>query len=76
MSKMRLRHITKLLIDAHNKDLEDQLWQRWLAERPLMEEFVSFEDYKIEAFGIKTVLNKEEILKDAEEARRLVEEGR
>ena len=77
-SKLRLRNITKLLIDAHDKDLEEQIWKQYALQYPGMDEstFITFEDYKIKALGNATVLNKEEILKDAEEARRLVEEGR
>ena len=68
-------------MDAFKLDQEEKLWDQWLVDYSRMtgETFVSFDDYKKKATGKsgnKTVLNKEEILKDAEEARRLVEEGR
>ena len=70
-----------MLADAFKIDQEEKLWDQWLVDYSRMtgETFVSFADYKektIHKSGNKTILNKEEILKDAEEARRLVEEGR
>lgn len=79
-SKIKLRTITKLLLDATIKEAEEKLWQQWLIEFGRMDNtnFVSFEKYKTDAF--KTVENikvekpsTEEILKDAEEVIRLVE---
>jgi hypothetical protein len=58
-----------LLIDAYEKDLEDKLWQQWLAIYPNMsnENFISFEDFKKETFKPKVEkINAEEVLKDAE----------
>ena len=80
-SKLPLKNITRLLIDSVKLDQEEKLWNQWLVDYSRMsgETFVSFADYKektIHKSENKTILNKEEILKDAEEARRLVEEGR
>jgi hypothetical protein len=66
---MRLKTITKLLIDAHKKDLEDRLWQQWLVDYSRMdgEHFISWENYKKES--IKPPASKvdaETVLKDAE----------
>jgi hypothetical protein len=68
----------EIIKTAYEKKAEEQLWSQYALQYPGMDEttFITFEDYKIKAFGNKTVLDKEEILKDAEEARRLVEEGR
>jgi hypothetical protein len=58
-----------LLVDAYEKDLEDKLWQQWLAIYPNMsnENFISFEDFKKEAFKPKLEkIDVEEVLKDAE----------
>lgn len=66
---MRLKTITKLLIDAHKKDLEEKLWQKWLVDYGRMDEtnFISFEKYKDGAFRVvDTKVDKEEILKKAE----------
>jgi len=68
ISKMRLRNITELLIDAHNKDLEDQVWRQYALQYPGMDKgnFVTFEDYKAKAFGTRMEENVGEILKNAE----------
>lgn len=74
---MKLKIITKLLRDAHRQDLEEKLWQQWLIEFGRMdkENFISFEKYKADAFRIvdNAKYDTEQILKDAEEVRRLVE---
>gem|GEM_PF-3413948 len=53
---------------AYTKKAEEQLWEQYLCDRQSMtqENFMTFEKYKIEAFGNKTITNKKEILKDAE----------
>lgn len=67
---MKLKLITRLLIDAHRQDLEEKLWQQWLVEFERMDSsnFISFEKYKDDAFKLvdNTKYNKEQILKDAE----------
>ena len=69
-SKMTLKRITKLIIDANKKDLESKLWQQWLVEFGRMDNtnFVSFEKYKSESFKVEdnAKYDKEEILKKAE----------
>ena len=56
----------ELIKTAYAKKSEELLWQRWLVEMPRLEEFISFEEYKIKAFGTTTKVDKEQILKDAE----------
>lgn len=65
---MRLKHITKLLIDAHEKDIDEQLWQQYALQYPGMDEttFVTFENYKLKALGTVVKADKEQILKDAD----------
>lgn len=65
---MRLRNITKLLIDAHTKDLEGQVWQQYALQYPGMNEssFVTFEDYKSKVLGTQVKENVDEILRNAE----------
>lgn len=45
---MRLKTVTKLLIDANNKDIDNKLWQRWLVDYARMDSktFIGFKDYK------------------------------
>lgn len=76
-TKMKIRTITLLLYDAYQKEIEDKLWQQWLAIYPNMgeENFISFQDYKEKC--LKPELKKidvKEILKDAEEIKRLDQE--
>lgn len=77
---MKIKTITKLLIDANIRDAEVMLWQQWLVERPYMETFVSFENYKIQAFeNIETEsngnINAKKIIEEAEEIKRLDQKG-
>lgn len=77
---MRLKTLTKLLIDANIKDTEEKLWQQWLVERPYMEEFISFEDYKKRAFkNIETENNSNidvrKIIEEAEKIKKLDQKG-
>lgn len=85
--KMKLNRITKMIKDAYKNEIEDMLWEQWLVDYTKMdtrENFVSFEDYKNNAFKTNETKNKNKIknkdennvakiLKDAEEARKLVE---
>ena len=74
---MKIKTITKLLYDAYEKDIEDKLWQQWLVDYSNMSEknFISFENYKRGSLkpDLKNV-DVKEILKDAEEIRRLDQE--
>ena len=67
---MKLKVITKLLVDAHKKDLEDKLWQQWLVEFGRMDNsnFISFEEYKSKVFRVvnNVQVDKEKILREAE----------
>jgi len=67
-SKIRLRSITELLIDAHEKDLGEVLWRQYALVYPGMTEktFITFETYKARALGPQVKLDKAQILKDAE----------
>jgi hypothetical protein len=65
-----MKTITQLLLDAHNKEIEDKLWQQWLADYAFhmdKDNFMSFEKYKKETFKPKAEkVDAEKILKDAE----------
>ena len=68
----------EMYIKAKRENAEDKLWQRWLVDFARMnhENFVSFKDYKKEAFKPKPErLDREEILKDAEDIKRLDQKG-
>jgi len=62
--------LAKLIMKAFEKEIEDRIWQKWLAEFPHMDEksFISFEQYKDKHFKPHAMTDKtdEEILKDAE----------
>lgn len=76
-SKVKVKTLTKLLTDAVIKDAEDKLWQQWLVERPYMDEFVSFEDYKkkaMEKSKPKTTMDAKKIIEEAEEIKKLDQE--
>lgn len=80
-SKMRLRTITKLIVDAHSRELEHLLWQKWLVDYGRMDStnFISFEDYMANAFKIvvgNSRLNKDEIIKQAEAIKKAHQESR
>ena len=49
-SRVRVRDLNRLLIEAIKKESEDSLWDRWVRLCPYMElgqiKFISFEDYK------------------------------
>ncbi len=74
---MRLRNITKLLIDAHEKDIEELLWKEYALMYPGMTEitFVTFETFKARSLGPIVKLDKEQILKDAEAIKALDQKG-
>ena len=76
---MKIKTITKLLYDAYQKDIEDKLWQQWLVLYSNMdsEHFTSFGDFKKECLqpDLKNV-DVKEVLKDAEEIKRLDQENR
>lgn len=77
-TKIKIKTITKLLYDAYQKDIEDKLWQQWLVDYSRMdkEHFTSFQDFKKEVLklDLKNV-DVKEILKDAEEIKRLDQKG-
>lgn len=59
----------RLIEVAHEKDIEEKLWQQWLALYPNMtaDNFISFEDFKSETLIKNAVLenkSKDEILAD------------
>lgn len=79
-TKIKLKIIIKLLADAVKKDIEDKLWQQWLVERPYMEEFISFENYKNKTFkNIKTENNNnidtKKAIEEAEKIKNLDQKG-
>ena len=57
-----------MLIDAHDKDLEELLWRQYALIYPGMDEksFITFEAFKEKYLGATVKLDKEQILKDAE----------
>jgi hypothetical protein len=62
----------ELLNKAREKSNKEKVWQRWLAERPLMQEFISFEDYYKKLSPVQvSKRTKEEILKDVDEIRQM-----
>jgi len=67
--------ITKLIIDAVYKEMEDKLFQQWLQDYGRMdkETFISFENYKSKSFkkGNDEKLDVKEILKKAEAIKKL-----
>jgi hypothetical protein len=68
-TKIKLKTITLLLIDAYKKDREDKLWQQWLIDYGRMdsEHFISFEDYKKEFIKPEPEkVDVEDVLRDAE----------
>jgi len=61
--------LTNLIAKAFEKETEDRLWEKWLAELPHMdkETFISFENYKQKHFQKQeSEKEDEEILQDAE----------
>lgn len=60
--------LVDLLAHAVDKELEDKLWQKWLAELPNMDEktFIPFEEYKRRTFTSKKKKSDDEIIQDAE----------
>jgi len=45
---MKLSIITKLLVDAQMRNIEEKLWQQWLVKYPTMDKsnFMSFDKFK------------------------------
>ena len=71
-----MKNVTRLLVDAHRKDIEDRLWQQWLVDFGKMnaETFMSFKDYKDLAFKAKTkTVEKADIKQILEAAERIKE---
>ena len=58
----------EIIKTAYEKKVEDQLWQQYLVDRAGMDDtnFMTFDRYRIKAFGTKTKVDKEQVLKDAE----------
>lgn len=67
-TKIPLKNITSLLVDAFKRDTEAKLWQQWLVNYGRMngDNFISFDDYKSRMFQPKTTIPKGQILADAE----------
>lgn len=66
--------VIEMYLKARKENTEEKLWQQWLVDYSRMnsEHFTSWDDYKKES--IKPLLKKvnvEEVLKDAEEIKRL-----
>jgi len=75
---MRLKSITQLLISACEKDIEDRLWQQWLALYPNMDEdhFTSFADFKKECMKPPAKkVDAKQAIKEAEEIKALDRKG-
>lgn len=58
---MKLKTVTKLLIDANNQDIENKLWQRWLVDYARMDgkTFIGFKDYKKSLLKVSTSNGKD-----------------
>ena len=69
----------EIIKTAYLKQAEERLWQQWLVERPYMEEFISFEDYKKKAFKIENEYNSKidtkKIIEEAEKIKGLDQRG-
>lgn len=70
----------EIIKTAYIKRLEEQLWQQWLVERPHMEEFISFEDYKKKAFKNNnnennSKIDTKKILDEAEKIKKIDQKG-
>lgn len=76
-SKMRLKNITKLLIDAHEKDIEELLWRQYALAYSGMTEitFETFETFKARVLVPQVKLDKAQIIKDAEDIKALDQKG-
>lgn len=50
----------KLICKAHEKNIEDKLWEQWLVDYRLMdsETFISFEEYKKQIINPKNKIDK------------------
>ena len=69
--------VAELIVKAFEKELEEKLWQKWLAELPNMNKdtFVSFEKYKENHLKPQVSISlrtDEEILQDAENILKLM----
>jgi len=74
-TKIKINVITKLIISAIEKEMEDKLFQQWLIDYGRMdkETFISFENYKSKSFkkGNDNKLDVKEILEKAEAIKKL-----
>lgn len=74
-TKMKMNVITKLIISAIEKEMEDKLFQQWLIDYGRMdkETFISFKDYKSKSFkkGNDKKLDVKEIIAEAEAIKKL-----
>jgi len=75
---MKLNMITKLLIDAQMRNIEEKLWQQWLVKYQNMDKnnFLSFDKFKELTFKpVKNVdnnkLTSEEAIEKANKIRQL-----
>ena len=77
--QMDLKELMELYIQALKKDMEDKLFKQWLVDynRMTSETFISFADYKSKIFKTenKEKLDVKQIIKDAEEIKRLDQRG-
>jgi hypothetical protein len=58
----------EIIKTAYEKKTEEQLWKQYALQYPGWDEktFITFEDYKIKAFGTTAKVDKDQILKDAD----------
>jgi len=81
-TKMKLNMITKLLIDAQMRSIEEKLWQQWLVKYPTMDKsnFMSFDKFKELTFKPEknvdnNKLTSEEAIEKANKIRNLDQGG-
>lgn len=76
---MDFEDVLAMYLKAIEKNAIEQLWQQWLVDFSRMdkEHFISFSNYKKEAFKPKNnnKLNKEEILSEAQKIKQADQKG-
>ncbi len=71
--------LANLIVKAYEKELEDSLWEQWLAELPNMDKksFISFESYKNKRLNTQessTNVQDDKVLEDAENILKMMNE--
>lgn len=78
-TRIRVKNITKLLIEAYNQKQEDDLFEMWKLQFPNMdkETFISFDEYKVKLMARKhTEITYDDIEKEMDKVIKAYEERR